>query len=488
MKPAPSLYGVALASTPVLSLFLSSLHGIAAQNDTDDNAMTISNPLIDYKQCAASSSSSWQICLDSMGMAWKYCPSVPSLNFTAMMTLHSSYFTGLDPEYPTVDPNDCFTCSAVTDVTADGNDNDCSSAITAFLNEREIDASTTVALYNGITDDAYLDDALMSNIYDSLLTVCKAVCEGGKEYEACSADDPCSVGSHFCNVDDTTDNNDNNNNNEGTGLCKACPDDLTDCFIDGFASSHQAKINCHDCRMNCYNAMGRATVTILSSSNNETFTFAGYADEYLIQYSYQDVTGPLVDCSNLLVQGNEVCNTNVNANSNDARDHVCFFNGEAAAAAAADAVNTKTLWDLYTSAKTNGCIAMIVANTWFSVDYETLSIPFLLLLENGITTDMMGEMARVQTQVAGTGCETTPLYTECTNNGLNCNEGTYCQYLEIKVEGRYTEGVCTACPTLENGEPNPSGCFFSTDDYINWHYNPDFVKSCATSCHASLGE
>ena len=100
----------------------------------------------------------------------------------------------------------------------------------------------------------------------------------------------------------------------------------------------------------------------------------------------------------------------------------------------------------------------------------------------------MGEDVRVQTQVAGTGCETTPLYTECTNNGLDCGENEYCQYLEIKVEGQYTEGVCTACPTLENGEPNPSGCFFSQDDYINFHFNPDFVKSCATSCHASLGK
>ena len=123
-----------------------------------------------------------------------------------------------------------------------------------------------------------------------------AVCEGGKESEACSADDPCSAGSHFCDVDDS---DDNNNDSVEVNTCKACPDDLTDCFIDGFASSHQAKINCHDCRMNCYNAMGRATITILSS--NET-TFAGYADEYLIQYSHQDVTGPLVDCSNLLVQ------------------------------------------------------------------------------------------------------------------------------------------------------------------------------------------
>ena len=112
--------------------------------------------------------------------------------------------------------------------------------------------------------------------------------------------------------------------------------------------------------------MGRATITILSS--NET-TFAGYADEYLIQYSHQDVTGPLVDCSNLLVQ------------------------------------------------------------------------KFVQKID-----------------------------------------------LEIKVEGRYTEGVCTACPTLDNGQPNPSCCFFSTDDYINWHYNLDFVKSCATSCHASLSE
>ena len=186
---------------------------------------------------------------------------------------------------------------------------------------------------------------------------------GGKESEACSADDPCSAGSHFCDVDDS---DDNNNDSVEVNTCKACPDDLTDCFIDGFASSHQAKINCHDCRMNCYNVMGRATITILSC--NET-TFAGYADEYLIQYSHQDVTGPLVDCSNLLVQK----------------------------------------------------------------------------------------------------------FVQKMTSRLKWRDGI-------------PRGVCTACPTLDNGQPNPSGCFFSTDDYINWHYNLDFVNSCATSCHASLSE
>ena len=62
---------------------------------------------------------------------------------------------------------------------------------------------------------------------------------GGKESEACSADDPCSAGSRFCDVDD---NDDNNNDSVEVNTCKARPDDLTDCFIDGLASSHKAKI------------------------------------------------------------------------------------------------------------------------------------------------------------------------------------------------------------------------------------------------------
>ena len=225
--------------------------------------------------------------------------------------------------------------------------------------------------------------------------------------------------------------------------------------------------------MSCYNAMGQATVTIGSSGES----FAGYADEYLIQKTSQDVTGPLIECSNLLLEQEVDCP--------GAKGHVCFFNGEETQGGA---INAKPLWDLYQSAKNNGCIAMVVANAWFPVDNEALHILFIVLLEKTITSTMMGEDVRVQTQVAGTGYEIAPFYTEGTNNGLHCGKNEYCQYWGIKMEGQYTEGVCTACPTLENGEPNPSVCFFSQDDYINWHFNPDIVKSCATSCHASLGK
>ena len=82
------------------------------------------------------------------------------------------------------------------------------------------------------------------------------MCEGGKEAEACSMDDPCTPGSYFCDCSSAEDVETN-----VSGTCRACPlDIINECFRKGFVSSHQSKINCHDCRMNCYNAMGQATV------------------------------------------------------------------------------------------------------------------------------------------------------------------------------------------------------------------------------------
>ena len=65
---------------------------------------------------------------------------------------------------------------------------------------------------------------------------------------------------------------------------------------------------------------------------------------------------------------------------------------------------------------------MVVDNMWFPVDNKALHILFIVLLEKTITSTMMGEDVSVQTQVAGTGYEIAPSYTEGTNSGLNCGE------------------------------------------------------------------
>ena len=52
---------------------------------------------------------------------------------------------------------------------------------------------------------------------------------------------------------------------------------------------------------------------------------------------------------------------------------------------------------------------MVIDNMWFPVDNEALHTLFIVLLEKTITSTMMGEDVRVQTQVVGTGYEIAPL-------------------------------------------------------------------------------
>ena len=291
------------------------------------------------------------------------------------------------------------------------------------------------------------------------------MCEGGKEADECSVDDPCTPGSHFC--DYSTDEDIARNI---PGICKACPHDLSECFEDGFVTSKQSKLNCHYCRMTCYTAVGNATLTIA----NEDFIVI--SDESIIQKSSQDVSGPLIDCTDLLLVNKFLCP--------GAEDHVCFFD-----ASGMSPDESRTLRDLYQVAKSNGCIAMVVYNTRFGIDYEMLTIPFVTLSERGNLQGMLEEGSRVQVQTVGTVCVASSIDTDCTNSGLNCGDNEYCGFSHISKQ--YTEGTCTKCPTFENGEPDPSGCFWDTripEEYGRIVYSPDRIKSCAISCEASFGK
>lgn len=250
------------------------------------------------------------------------------------------------------------------------------------------------------------------------------------------------------------------------GICKACPQDLSECFEDGFVTSKQSKLNCHYCRMSCYTAVGNATLSIA----NEDFIVI--SDESIIQRSSQDVSGPLIDCTNLLFVNKFVCP--------GAEDHVCFFD-----ASGMSPDESRTLWGLYQAAKSNGCIAMVVYNTWFNIDYEMLTIPFVTLIERGNLQGMLEGGSRIQVQTVGTVCVASSIDTDCTNSGLNCGDNEYCRFSHINEQ--YTEGLCTKCPTFENGEPDSSGCFWD-DGYDYTIYSPDRVKSCAISCEASFGK
>jgi len=430
----------ALFDIVILSLLIS-IDPSSATSDID-----ISNPLIDYQKCSHGDEE-WRICLYKSGGAGYYCPSVPQYDFLEMMTIHASY---LDLHNGGINgTTECFTCSDI--------ETDCSSFVSGFLENKNISQDLSTGDRYGWEDDFW--DTII--IYDKMLEGCQKLCEGGKDAEECSINDPCTPGTHFCDF---------SSNEEGAqGTCKACPLDIDECYIDGFATSVQGKINCHDCRMDCRNVAGTPTVTINEKEYN------AYSADYSIQKSSQDVSGPLIDCSNLLLVNEFECP--------GAQDHVCLFD---TSLINHEDIESRTAWDLYEQSKNNGCIAIVVAGFWFDFDYANMSFPYVQLFENETLQDMLGEEAQVKTQVVGTECYVSAYYTECTSSGLSCGDKEYCDYGAIQVDGMYTEGQCFDCPTFDNGEPNPAGCFFAQGKISYDWYNPEIVKSCATSCNASL--
>ena len=115
---------------------------------------------------------------------------------------------------------DCFTCADVN--------TDCEIYLYNFLEIKNMSKDTTLAVLNG-------NDYWSSyTVYDELLSYCQTMCEGGKDAEECSVDDPCTPGSHFCDY-----KSDDSFALNISGTCKACPSDLDRCYEDGFVTSSQ---------------------------------------------------------------------------------------------------------------------------------------------------------------------------------------------------------------------------------------------------------
>eukprot|EP00956_Cyclotella_meneghiniana_P011205 scaffold15730_cov27-Cyclotella_meneghiniana.AAC.2 len=107
-------------------LFLTQLiNNIASLVLNDGTTVSISNPLVDYKQCS-SGDEEWRICLQTSGFAQYYCPTVPTVNFSQMMeglNYEESYYNVSNIT------TDCFTCADV--------DTDCESFLDVFFSNQE---------------------------------------------------------------------------------------------------------------------------------------------------------------------------------------------------------------------------------------------------------------------------------------------------------------------------------------------------------------
>jgi hypothetical protein len=151
------------------------------------------------------------------------------------------------------------------------------------------------------------------------------MCQSGVEGDKCSSDAPCNPG-YFCDISDEF----------STGTCKLCPYTISTCFDDGFASSLDGKRECYGCQMACTEVSNSSVVL------DGTHLKSNRPISNAIQPIYTNVSGPLIDCSELILRDVNTCP--------GAKNHVCLVE---------DFTSDTLFWDLSQKAEDNGCSAII---------------------------------------------------------------------------------------------------------------------------------
>ncbi|KAL3776736.1 hypothetical protein HJC23_005397 [Cyclotella cryptica] len=405
------------------------LLALAIEAAADSSNIEMHNPLTSFQQCSHENKE-WHICRGEKRPEW-YCPTVLDFN--------ESQLEDIAP---------CFTCPDAG--------SDCETAVSEFLELHDI------------SEETIFDDNVSSNIADELLTSCHDLCEAGSKGDACRSNDDhdsCTPGSHFC---DFASDEDFAKNVSGT--CIACPLDRNECYQDGFLTSSRGKQNCANCRLVC-SEVGQSTLTVNGTEIPSSPIAAA------IQKSYQNVSGTLIDCSHLLLENEDECP--------GAEGRVCIVDPSILR----NYQVAELPWELSDAAEKNGCVAIIAIDIYFWHDFDKLAIPFIIVskeyAKQWLASDV-DAVAQIEVQLFGSTCTRN---TFSCNTKLPCGDNEFCHYLDVVIDDEYTEGHCDVCPKFDNGEPDPSRCFFDQDDYwdITFSFSsPAAVRSCANSCNATL--
>jgi hypothetical protein len=201
--------------------------------------------------------------------------------------------------------------------------------------------------------------------------------------------------------------------------------------------------------------------------------------DFSIQKSYQNASGPLIDCSNLLLENEDVCP--------GAEGHVCIVDSSILGESKVAIFE----WELSNVAEENGCVAIVEIGGFGWHDSDTLAIPFILVDVSDRMILLKSEpnaVAQIDAQLFGTECSYN--YFDC-NSKLPCGEGNYCYFWDVIVDNVYTEGACQRCPTFDDGEPDPAGCFFDREGVFIGistfsFFTPEIVISCSQACNATI--
>ena len=385
-----------------------------AMNISASNA-AIENQLTTWRECSPESNKDWSICLgptsDYNGLFFHYwyCPTVEDVHDEQMI---------------------CITCPGIDSVYSD-----CQVAIQSISE-----------LFNISGADYNTEESLF---------YCEQMCASGVEGDACFENKTCNPG-YFC--DFSVESN--------SGICKSCPYNISTCFQDDFISSLASKRECYNCQLAC-TEVSDASILLDENELSSTKPISN-----AIQSSFVNASGPLIDCSNLILHDVYICQ--------GAENHVCLVN---------DFTSDVLFWDLSQKAENNNCSAIIMFPSGGSGGQHSndeLSIPYVFVsdeYEKNLLKSSIGQIVNIEVRISGSACMPSwNIYGmgDVCNEKLPCRgENEYCDFRKSVQDGKYIEGWCSSCPD------DPAGCFFDRNSGSNVKGLAQ-VQSCASTCMAEL--
>ncbi|KAL7467731.1 hypothetical protein ACHAXS_007969 [Conticribra weissflogii] len=308
----------------------------------------------------------------------------------------------------------------------------------------------------------------MTQIFDleetsatSMIERCEEMCESGLEGDFCNDDDPCTLASHFCDF---------SNIGENSGICQECPNTMDACYDDGFILSEKGRRDCTKCQQFCYD-LGYSKFIVGGEEFESDYI------HFAIQDSYQFGSGPIVDCSNLVINGEKKCK--------GAKGSICYVD---------DFTSQVLYWQLSNKAESVGCAAVVFTapyqDVWLGCGthgFSDIEIPFICIHpKNGkyIQNNLLGQNSSVEVEVTGQACLNYHEWGDQCSELVTCGEGEFCPFDKQVVDSEYVIGYCRACPVDDNGNPDPLYCYFDTEG--GNIRNAKLAESCITSCDAQI--
>mmetsp|Transcript_9988 Transcript_9988/g.18140 ORF Transcript_9988/g.18140 Transcript_9988/m.18140 type:complete len:797 (-) Transcript_9988:447-2837(-) len=287
---------------------------------------------------------------------------------------------------------------------------------------------------------------------------CLSECGRGQEGEPCSEKNQCEEKSLFCNFQ-----------NGDSGTCEKCKTDLSECLLEDYVDiiSDRGRQDClESCDLKC--------VPMHFSSN--FVDGAKITSTALVGSPSTSVSGPVVDCTNLIYDGQPTCP--------DANNSVCLVE---------DYTKNTYYVDVVNKCASSGGVAVVFFGQYEDgkgtdepfggfLSYKQTQIPSISISYNDgihLQQSEIGSHANISVSSAGDYCfkeqtcsETIPCVGE--------NAGKFCNF---KWGG--DEGKCMTCPEDDNGEPDPIACFFTTSEWGEVT-GQKAVESCAEVCASNL--